>query len=65
MIDPRAHNYMKKLLELREQGKLPTEGVSDVFIFHGDWCGIYRGRRCNCQPIIEVRPWPNLDPRRN
>ena len=65
MIDPLTHNYMKKLVELYKQGKLPTAGVSDIYFFHDDWCGIYRGRSCNCEPIIEIRPWPNLDPRRN
>ena len=65
MIDPLTHNTMKKLRELWEQGKLPKVGVSDVFIFHDAWCGIYRGGRCNCRPIIEVRPLAVLDPRRN
>jgi hypothetical protein len=65
MIDPMTHNYMKKLVELYKQGKLPTRGVSDIYFFHDDWCGIYRGRRCNCEPNIEIRPRRMLDVRRN
>jgi hypothetical protein len=58
MIDPRKHNYYKKLMELLEQGKLPPGRVTDVDICHDDWCRIYRGGYCDCDPEIKLRPPP-------
>jgi hypothetical protein len=37
------HNYMKKLMKLYREGKLPTAGLTDLAIYHDDWCAIYRG----------------------
>jgi hypothetical protein len=65
MHDPRAHTYMKKLLRLYAEGKLPTRDLWLLDIYHDDWCGIYRGRRCNCDPDIRLRQNLSWDPRRN
>jgi hypothetical protein len=65
MVDPMKHNYMKKLMELYENGKLPRVGLNLVDTYHDDGCAIYRGGRCNCDPDIEVRPDLYLDPSRN
>ena len=66
MLDPTTHNYMKKIQKLRRQGKLPTTvGLNLIDVYHDDWCGINRGRRCNCDPDIRVQQHPHLDPERN
>jgi hypothetical protein len=65
MLDPLKHNYMKKLMELYRQGKVPQAGqpmMTDVC--HDDWCAIYRGRYCNCDPEIRFYPVEDLG-RRN
>jgi hypothetical protein len=58
MTDPRQHNYYKKLMELLEQGKVPPGCLTDVDVYHDDWCGIHRGGYCDCDPEIKFRPWP-------
>jgi uncharacterized protein YjbI with pentapeptide repeats len=52
---PSEHNYVAKLARLQEQGGLNlTAGVHDMAVYHDDWCGIYQGKRCNCDPDIKV-----------
>lgn len=55
MFDPRRHNYYRKLLQLFAEGKLPRVGVEEVDIYHDDWCRIYRGGYCNCDPEVRRR----------
>ena len=57
-IDPRKRNYYRKLLDLVEQGKVPVGRVREVDVCHDDWCRIYRGGYCNCDPEIRLRPLP-------
>jgi hypothetical protein len=52
----RQHNYLNKLLAMQARGALPTCGVSQLEIAHDDWCRIYLGGYCNCDPDIRVRP---------
>jgi hypothetical protein len=56
MLDPTKHNYYKKILDLYERGWLSGVSLGFVDIYHDDWCGIYRGQYCNCNPDIKVRP---------
>jgi hypothetical protein len=56
MLDLMKHNYYKKLLKLYKAGKLRAASLSLVDIYHDDWCGIYHGRYCNCDPDIKIRP---------
>jgi hypothetical protein len=65
MLDPMKHNYMKKLMKLYGEGKLPPVGVSQTDVCHDDWCAIHQGRYCNCDPDIVVRVYRREDPRRN
>ena len=46
------HNYIVKLKRLEAEGKTPQSGLYYTDIRHDDWCGIFRGRRCNCDPDI-------------
>lgn len=53
--DARKHNYYKKLLQLYDQGTLGKPGLTEIDICHDDWCAIYRGGYCNCNPEVRVR----------
>lgn len=52
--NPSEHNYLKKLRELRAQGKVPTVmgKITHIHITHDDWCRIFDGMPCNCNPDI-------------
>jgi len=47
-------NYMKKILKKLKDRQLPV-GVTDVLVRHDDWCDIYKGLPCNCDPEIEMK----------
>ena len=52
---PEKHNYIRKLRRLQKQGKIPKGEVTDVDIAHDDWCKIFTGGYCNCNPEITLR----------
>jgi hypothetical protein len=57
MTHSQQHNYIVKLLRLIEAGILPVEvGLQEVDIRHDDWCGVFQGQRCHCDPDITRRP---------
>jgi len=56
MLDPMKHNYMKKIMKLYQQGKLSPAGAMITDVYHDAWCAINRGRHCNCNPEIKIRP---------
>ena len=58
-MDPAKHNYYKKLMQLYGQGKIPTTSLTEVDIYHDDWCKVYKGGYCNCDPDIKLRPQPD------
>jgi hypothetical protein len=58
MTDPREHNYYKKLLRLLEQAELTPGRLRAVNVYHDDWCRVYRGGYCDCDPEIELLPAP-------
>src|SRR5205807_2970919 len=60
MFDPRKHNYYRKLIELFEQGKLPCSRLSEVDVYHDDWCRIHQGGYSNCHLEFAVRTDPPL-----
>jgi len=49
-------NYEKKLRAMLDRGELtPRPGVAThINVAHDDWCAIYAGGRCNCDPDIQV-----------
>ncbi len=51
----KKHNYEKKLEKLRKSGVLPKVGLSQINIAHDDWCGIYKSKRCNCDPDVSLK----------
>jgi hypothetical protein len=47
------HNYLRKLRKLHAEGKGPHgPGLWHTDIRHDEWCGVFRGGRCNCDPDI-------------
>lgn len=47
------HNYNLKLLRMDAEGKVPRgPGVWHADIKHDNWCAIFRGQYCNCDPDI-------------
>lgn len=59
------HNYRKKVEELVEAGVIPTgyAYVGKLDIYHDDWCGIYSGGYCDCDPTINFTRlrWPAME----
>ncbi len=52
----RKHNYEKVIGKLIKSGVLPSgAGVTDVYILHDEWCGIYKSKRCNCKPDVQIK----------
>ena len=49
----RRHNYLIKLRRLESECKLQP-GLWHADIRHDDWCGIFRGQRCDCEPDIRI-----------
>jgi hypothetical protein len=49
-------NYVRKLHYLYRIGAIPADaGLHMVDIEHDDWCGIFQGKRCNCDPTIKLK----------
>ena len=49
------HNYLTKIKKLYAEGKIPSASLSNVDIYHDDWCAIYRGGLCDCDPDVVVK----------
>lgn len=59
------HNYKIKLRHMMTVGALPHDvGVHEVIVYHDSWCGIYKNRRCNCDPDIRLG-WSQPDAAKN
>jgi hypothetical protein len=59
------HNYVRKIEYLWRTGAIPREGGLHLLtVWHDDWCGVYQGKRCNCNPDIRLA-WSQLDAARN
>lgn len=52
------NNYVKKILRMRREGKLPIEiGLTQIHVYHDAWCASYSGGFCNCDPDIRIVPY--------
>lgn len=49
------HEYMRRLILAKSLGTFPNEGVWDTQCAHDDWCPIYKGKECKCDPDITMR----------
>ena len=54
-------NYRAEMI--RQGLKLPPGRLHHTDIYHDDWCGIWSGRKCNCDSDIVVRPVAQVPPR--
>ena len=60
-----APNYVRKLNFLIKAGALPVGvGLHQVSVFHDPWCGVFRQRRCDCDPDIRLN-WSQSPASRN
>jgi hypothetical protein len=50
------HNYIRKIEQLWRTGALPrSAGYHQLTVDHDNWCGIFDGRHCNCEPDIALK----------
>jgi hypothetical protein len=52
-------NYKLKMAAVMEDyinrnGVFKIGEIYHTIVLHDDWCGIYSGNRCNCDPEIEI-----------
>ena len=49
------HNYKKKVLRfvMTHRDSFPVGEVTKIDVKHDDWCAIFKGGVCNCNPIIK------------
>ena len=50
------HNYLKRILQLQREGKIPPGRVIDCTVTHEDRCSLHRGGRCNSAAEVTIRP---------
>jgi len=56
-------NYLPAVELLGEQVARHGRGtVTQVRIAHDEWCGIFHGRPCDCDPDVSVVPAPEAGP---
>lgn len=55
------HNFVTKLVAFANAHpeQFQPGSVPRVDIHHEPWCGILRGGRCNCDPVIEFSKGTN------
>jgi hypothetical protein len=44
------HNYVAALLAWVARNPPPPARLTHMETLHDDWCGVFDGRRCHCQP---------------
>ena len=52
----REDNHIKKIKRLIAEGRIRCDAgtVSQVDVKHDLWCGIFKGKRCHCDPDIKL-----------
>jgi len=45
-------NYVKELARLHSAGVLRPDDLTFIDVAHDDWCVIYQGKPCNCDPDV-------------
>lgn len=56
-IPPEENNYQVAVNWLRGCGRLDEleeVGAHVLGVKHDDWCGVFDGRACDCEPVLEV-----------
>ena len=49
-------NYMKKVLDLANEKIIDSDkpNIYHIGVFHDDWCDIFKGGSCNCNPEVKL-----------
>lgn len=55
MSEGLQHNYLPKVLAMYERGEIASVGLHEVRVYHDDWCEIYQGTWCNCDPDVVLK----------
>ena len=53
-----SHNHVQKVIELASCllfMQLDPEPIS-FYVQHCEWCGIFKGAFCNCDPVVSMVP---------
>lgn len=53
--DITQHNYYQKWLAAKATIDSSKPGIKHIDITHDDWCAIFKGKYCNCNPDVKVR----------
>jgi hypothetical protein len=54
-VDPVAYRQQPYVSEmLAAAGRARVGEVTHVMIYHDDWCAIFEGGLCNCNPDVEA-----------
>lgn len=56
-----SHNYQKKFAKMIASGnvKLRAGKVGEIWIAHDDWCKVFNGGVCDCDPDISYTERPD------
>ena len=55
-----AGNYITKLDRLIQEGTISVGGLQHIQVKHDNWCAVYKGKDCNCDPDIESDTFKNM-----
>ncbi len=55
--DGQPHNYMARMLDLVRQQPV-GRGDHHIQVLHDGWCAFFKGRACNCNPIVREMAEP-------
>jgi hypothetical protein len=46
-------DYLRHLPRVPVNAPFEPGELHHLAVFHDDWCAIFKGKECNCNPIIE------------
>lgn len=58
MVAKPTPHYLPALAEAIKDGRLPVARgkVNHAFVSHDDWCAIFKGGVCDCDPEVASKP---------
>ena len=51
----RDERYLKKIVAKARERNVPV-GLQHAIVAHDDWCTIFKGGKCSCDPDVELVP---------
>ncbi len=49
-----GHNYLPAMIAWAARQQLTPGRLVHMETMHDDWCGIFHGRRCHCEPEFRL-----------